>query len=244
MVVIDRGGPVPIYYQLKQLIRQKIEAGEWQPGQIIPSERELCAEHGISRMTVRQALVELVNEGWLRREQGKGTFVAHRKIEQRLATLTSFSQDMAARGKQSEAKVLRQELAPASADVAAALGLAEGTPVLLVERLRLANGEPLAVETCHLYFPDCGDLMNEDLAGQSLYAVLARNYGLVPDRATQQIEAAICEPRPMRLLGLPRGAAVLLIHRTTLNQAGVPFEHTISIYRGDKYVFHAELTRS
>ncbi len=244
MAGIDRDGPVPIYYQLKQIIRQKIEAGEWQPGQIIPSERELCAEHGISRMTVRQALVELVNEGWLRREQGKGTFVAHRKIEQRLATLTSFSQDMAARGKQAEAKVLRQEMAPASPDVAAALGLAEGAPVLLIERLRLANGEPLALETCHLSVPGCAGLLAEDLAGQSLYGVLVRNYGLVPSRASQQIEAAICEPRPMHLLGLRRGAPVLLIHRTTLSQAGVPFEHTISIYRGDKYVFHAELARS
>jgi len=241
MAGIDKYQPLPIYCQLKDLLRQKIESGEWQPGDLIPSERELCNEHGISRMTVRQAVAELVNEGRLRREQGRGTFVAQPKIEQRLSSLTSFTQDMAARGKRVESQVLRQELVMAQPEVATVLGLRPDTQVMLLERLRLVDGVPLALETCHLHFPSCESLLQEDLAHQSLYAVLARKYGLVPSRAHQQMEATKCELYPLRLLGLRQGSPVLLIRRTSLTQDGIPFEYTVSIYRGDKYVFHAEL---
>lgn len=242
MTVIDKSQPLPIYYQLKEILRQRIESGEWQPGDLIPSERDLCNEHGISRMTVRQAIVALVNEGRLRREQGKGTFVAQPKIEQRLGSVTSFTQDMSSRGKRVESQVLRQELTLAQPEVAAALGLEPNKQVMLLERLRLVDGVPLALETCHLHFPGCESLRQEDLAHQSLYNVLARKYGLVPSQAYQQMEATICEPYPLRLLGLSRGSPVLLIRRTALMQDGHAFEYTVSIYRGDKYIFHAQLT--
>ncbi len=240
---VDKNGPLPIYYQLKQLIRGKIAAGDWRPGQLIPSERELCLEHAISRMTVRQALQELVTEGVLRREQGKGTFVTQPKIEQPLGKLTSFTQDMLARGKAVRSQVLRQEEAPAQAEVAEALNVAAGTPVVLIERLRLTNGEPLALETCYLHFPFCQRLIGEDLANQSLYAVLDTRYGLVPYRALERIEAAIADGHLPALLDLHRGAAVLRMHRTSFDLTGRPFEHTLSVYRGDKYVFNVELIR-
>ncbi len=241
MTSIDKSQPLPIYYQLKEILQQRIDSGEWQPGDLIPSERDLCNEHGISRMTVRQAIVALVNEGRLRREQGKGTFVAQPKIEQRLGSVTSFTQDMSARGKRVESQVLRQELVPAQPEVAAALGLDADEQVMLLERLRIVDGVPLALETCHLHFPGCESLSQVDLSHQSLYNVLAQTYDLIPGQAYQQMEATICEPYPLRLLGLSRGSPVLLIRRTSLTQSGRPFEYTVSIYRGDKYIFHVQL---
>jgi GntR family transcriptional regulator len=206
---IDKNQPIPVYYQLAQLLRQKIDAGEWNPGDLIPSERQLCAEHGISRMTVRQALTELVKEGKLLRERGRGTFVGQPKIEQHLGSVTSFTQDMSARGWRAEARVLRQEMVPASPEVARALATTTGQPVFLLERLRLANDEPLAVETCHLLFPGCDRLQDAELATGSLYTLLSVRFGIEADRAHQQMEAVIVEPRVMPILQIARGAAVL-----------------------------------
>jgi len=192
--MLDKTCPTPIYYQLKELIREKIENGEWQPGDLIPSERELCEQHGISRMTVRQALTELVNEGLLRRERGKGTFVAKPKIKQQLTQLTSFSEDMRARGKKPGAKILRLENTLAKPRVAKALQIEPEQRIVVIERLRLADGEPMAIETCHLFFEGCERILNEDLSG-SLYELLSQKYGLIPTRAVQQMEAAICNQR-------------------------------------------------
>ena len=239
--MLDKHHPLPIYYQLQELIREKIADGVWGPGDLIPSERELSEQYNISRMTVRQALNELTNEGIVRREQGRGTFVTEPKLEQRLTKLTGFTEDMRKRGLRTEARVLRLESVQAPVRAAKALQVKSGTPVVLLERLRLANGTPLALETCYLHFSGCDSLLQENLEHQSLYEVLTRKYGLVPSRAYQQIEAGICEPRVMQLLDLHQGSAVLLIRRTTLGQNGQSFEHVVSVYRGDKYVFYAEL---
>src|SRR4051812_17560519 len=116
-----KNGPMPRYYQLKEIIRQKVSNGLWAPGTPIPSERELCEQYGISRMTARQSITELVNEGYLYREQGKGTFVAQPKITQQLTLLTGFTEDMEARTKRPSAQVLSQKMVSATADSAAIL---------------------------------------------------------------------------------------------------------------------------
>jgi len=239
--MLDKNHPLPIYYQLKELIREKIATGEWKPGDLIPSERELCEEHGISRMTVRQALSELVNEGLLRREKGKGTFVARPKIEQHLTRLTGFTEDMRARGQHPGAHVLRLTTLAAPVQAARALGLKTGEPVTVLERLRLADGEPLAIETCYLHHDRCSEVLTENLENRSLYKLLSEKLGIVPTRAEQQMEAAICNQREMKLLNLEPGAPVLLIRRTTYSQEGKPFEYVESVYRGDKYVFYVDM---
>ena len=232
-----------MYYQLKELIREKVAAGEWQPGDLIPSERELSEKYGISRMTVRQALTELTNERLLRREQGKGTFVAEPKIEQRLTRLTGFTEDMRKRGMRSGARVLRLELTAAPALPARALQVDPGSStVLLLERLRLAGGEPMALETCYIHFDGAHKLLKENFEDQSLYVLLTEKYDIVPTRAEQQMEAALCNQREQELLGLEEAAPVLRNRRVTFDQRGRPFEYTESVYRGDRYVFYAELT--
>lgn len=240
--MLDRDHSLPLYCQLEELIREKIAAGDWQPGDLIPSERELSERHGISRMTARRAMNELAGEGLLRRQQGRGTCVAKPKIEQRLARLTGFTQDMRKRGLHPGARVLRLEMVAPPSLVAEALQIDPDQSVVLLERLRIAGDEPMALETCHLHFADALELLEESFENRSLYELLTETYDLVPTRAEQQIEAGLCSRRERGLLGLQEGAPVLKNRRTTFDQRNRPFEYTESVYRGDRYVFHAELT--
>src|SRR5215471_6136578 len=146
MNTIYRNSPVPRYHQLKEILREKIRAGELKPGDLIPSERELSETYGISRMTARQAITELVNEGVFYREQGKGTFVTRNKITQQLMRLTGFTEDIRSRGQLPSTKVLVAEMRPASEVVAEKLRISMGQLVFCIQRLRLADGEPLAIE--------------------------------------------------------------------------------------------------
>ncbi len=239
---LDRNHPLPMYYQLKEIIREKVMSGEWKPGELIPSERELSRQYGISRMTVRQAFNELTQEGVLRRKQGVGSFVAELKIEQQLTGLTGFTEDMRKRGLQPRARVLTLETILPSTEVAAALQISPEQPIVLLERLRMVGEEPMAIEASHLHFPQVSGLLEEDFERRSLYELLTQKYNIVPTRAKQSIEAALPDRREQKLLGLPSGSPVLKNRRTTFDQHGRPFEYTKSAYRGDSYVFYAELT--
>ncbi len=238
---LDKSHPLPIYYQLKELLREKIVAGEWAPGDMIPSERELSDRYGISRMTVRQALKELTSEGLLYREQGRGTFVAEPKIEQELAQLTSFSEDMQSRGFRPGGRVLRQERVLPPILACRALAIPPDRPVVLLERLRLAEGEPIALETSYLHFHQVERLLQETFEDRSLYSVLRERYGIVPTRAEQQVGADLCSHREQELFGLPAGSPVLRNRRVAFDQHDRPFEYTESAYRADRYVFQIEL---
>ena len=239
---LDKRNPLPLYHQLKDVILARIDSGEWQFGMQVPSERELCDQFQISRITVRQALNELASEGRLTRDQGRGTFVAHPRIEQRLTRLTGFTQDMQLRNQQPGAAVLEVAVMRAPATVAHHLQLsATQRQVVLLRRLRTANGEPMAVETAHLNERLCRGLAQEDLNNKSLYGLLAERYGIVPTRAEQQFTAVACPKTEARLLNVRVGDPILHVHRTTFSQHNQPFETVESFYRGDKYVFYAEL---
>src|SRR5258708_38361115 len=163
MGAIYRNSPLPRYYQLKEIMKERIRSGEWKPGDLIPSERELGETYGISRMTARQAITDLVNEGLFYREQGKGTFVSRNKITQQLIRLTGFTEDIRARGQQPSTKVLSAQLTPANEVTAERLRIQTGQIVFYLQRLRLADGEPLAIESSQLSFKGCEKLLEEDL---------------------------------------------------------------------------------
>ena len=239
--MLDRRRHLPLHQQLKAAIEERILSGEWLPGTQLPSERELCEQYDISRITVRQALTALVMEGRLIRTQGRGTFVASPRIAQQLTQLTGFTQDMRARGKRPSARVLEAGNVSALPAVARALKIEAGESVILLKRLRLADGEPVAIETAYLLEGRCQGLLKEKLATQSLYDILTKKYNLKPVRATQQMEAIPCPLAEAKLLGTRRGAPVLHIHRTTYDREGRPFELVESFYRGDRYTFYAEL---
>lgn len=240
--MFDTNTFIPLYYQLKQHIESQIRSGTWQPGDQVPSEAVLGKNFNVSRTTVRQALGELVNEGLLTRIQGKGTFVAHPRIRQRLARLTGFTEDFQARRMNPASQLLRQGKELATARVAAALRIEEGTPVIVLERLRLADDLPMAVEISHLREDFFASLNIEELRGGSLYTYLTENCNIIPTSAHQDMEAIRCPQPQARLLGISKGVPVLHIYRTTFDQLGRPFEQVESFYRGDRYVFQAELT--
>jgi GntR family transcriptional regulator len=239
--MLDGNSPIPLYYQLKARIEEQIESGHWKPGDRVPSESELGEIYRVSRTTVRQALAELVNHGMLLRIQGKGTFVAEPRIQQRLSQLTSFTQDMQARGKQPDSQVLRLELASPPTLVKEALQLRGDSQVILLQRLRLADAVPMAIENAYLHFEKCKVVLDANMAGASLYQLL-QSVGVIPTRARQQWTAVACPGVEARLLGISKGSPVLRIQRTTYDQYDYPFEQVESYYRGDRYIFQAELS--
>ena len=239
--MFDTNTFIPLYYRLKQHIEAQIRSGTWQPGDQVPSEAVLGENFHVSRTTVRQALGELVNQGMLTRVQGKGTFVAHPRIRQRLTRLTGFTEDFQTRRMKPASQILRQGKEPARSRVASGLRIMEGAPVIVLERLRLADDLPMAVEISHLpesLFPsfDAGEFPQG-----SLYTYLTEKFNTIPTTAHQDMEAIACPQPQARLLGLSKGGPVLHIYRTTFDQSGRPFEQVESFYRGDRYVFQAEL---
>ncbi len=241
-MLLQHHSPDPLYIQVKEALLAEIRSGQYRPHDRLPSERELSTHFDVSRMTVRQALLDLARDGAIYTRVGKGTFVAAPKIDQQLRTLTSFSQDVRSRGGKPTSQVLEARATAASTEVAAALRLDTGAPVLMLSRLRLADGVPLAIETTNLPQVLCPDLLQHDFGVESLYEVLRRDYAIEPAQAEQVIEAALASPREAELLELTPPAAVLRMQRLTLDSAGLPIEYVHSTYRSDRYKFRSVLT--
>lgn len=231
---VQEGVPVPKYYRLKESIRTMIEDRQLGEGDLIPSERELCETHGVSRMTARQAVNELVNEGVLYREQGRGTFVAGPKLQHETARLTSFTQDMQERGMTASSDVLGVEVEGASQTVARVLSVEPGEQIVRLSRVRNAEGRPMALETSHLRYEVGKGILGLDLSRSSLYEELSKR-GLRIASAEQKYEATLLNENESDHLGIPAGSAALLVERVTFDDSGNPFEYVKSIYRGDRY---------
>jgi GntR family transcriptional regulator len=239
MTSIDPNSPVPKYFQLRTIVLDLIESAELPVNAAVPSERELCQRFGLSRMTVRQAIDQLVAEGRLYRVPGKGTFVARPKIEMPLR-LVSFSEDMLARGLRPGAIDITRRTIPATVLLARAFGAEPGTPLHVVERLRTANGEPMALERAHILASLAPDLLDRRLADRSLYGVLEAVYGLVFDAGDQIINAGVADTADARHLAISRGSPVLLLERRSYAD-GTCAELTTSTYRADRYQLHTTL---
>lgn len=234
---LRRQAPDPLYLQIKDSLAAEIASGRYRSNQRLPSERELAIHFKVSRMTVRQALLELTRDGTIYTRVGKGTFVAEPKIDQQLRALTGFSQEVRARGGKPASHVLEVRVISATPDVAAALRLAPEAEVILLARLRLADGVPLAVEMAYLPFVTFPRLLRHNFARESLYDVLETDYKLTLVQAEQSIEAALAAPREIELLKLMPPAAVLKMKRLTFSADGIPVEYVLSTYRGDRYKF-------
>ena len=238
---LDRQSSVPIFVQVKAVIDAALESGDLPPHRRIPSERELSIAFGVSRMTIRQALLEMIGEGSLYTRSGKGTYVAERKIKQPLQQLTSFTQDMAARGLRPSSRLLGADLLPAPIELAHALAIQPGSELVRIHRLRLADEQPLAIEASHLPHARCPGLLENDLEQHSLYQLLHDRYGLELASAKQTIEAATPTDAERELLQMPRGVPVLRIHRFTSTRDGLVCEFVQSAYRGDRYQLNVDL---
>ncbi|MDD5551503.1 MAG: GntR family transcriptional regulator, partial [Candidatus Omnitrophica bacterium] len=186
---INKRIPIPIYYQLKEIISEKIESGELKTGEKVTSENKLSELYQISRMTVRQAIKELIEEGLLYSEKGKGTFVARPKLKRDLSELTSLTEEMKQSVYRVRTKVLEMEVISASKKVAYKLEIAPGEKVIKIDRLRLIDAQPFFLETSFLPFEICPGLSKDDLNSNSLYSLLEEKYKLILDKANITIEA-------------------------------------------------------
>ncbi|PCK19863.1 phosphonate metabolism transcriptional regulator PhnF [Bacillus pumilus] len=231
---IDKQSPIPMYHQIMENLKKQIEDGTLAPDTLIPSEREYAERFGISRMTVRQALSNLVNEGYLYREKGKGTFVSRKKFEQPLQGLTSFTEDMRQRGLKASSQLIDFKRIACPEHLRPALQLSNSEPVYELKRIRLANDEPMAIETSYIPKIFAGDLTKAHLTG-SLYEYIENNTGLAIAHAKQELEANVASKDEAHLLSISTGAPVLSITRTTYLQNDLPFEFVLSVYRGDRY---------
>jgi GntR family transcriptional regulator len=235
--------PIPLYHQLKTLLLEQIRAGEMKPNDRLPAEDELAATHGVSKATVRQALNELAVAGVLRREQGRGTFVAEPKLAQGPREMTSFTDEMRSRGLRPTSKVLKHDVIKAEADVAEKLRIAEGGQVMRLKRLRLADGEPMGIQTAYLSLALAPQLAQEDFTDASLYEALDRKYGLWPARAQETYVAVLLDRAEAKLLKVAAATPALSAERVSYLASGQPLELTYSIMRGDRYKIVLDLTR-
>ncbi|GAB2966963.1 GntR family transcriptional regulator [Amycolatopsis acidiphila] len=233
--VVD--GPTPKHAQLREILRRTIEQ-ELPPGSPIPSERELAERYTVSRLTVRSAIGKLVEEGLLTRARGKGTFTAARRMELQLY-LMSFTGDMRRRGLVPTTEVLERAVEVPPPPTASALGLAGGRPAYRLQRLRRADGVPLALERGWYHPGPVPGLLELDLT-QSLYEQIARQYDLRFDHARQTVWAEAADRETARLLGIRAGAPLLVFRRISTTR-GEPVEDITSWYRGDRYQVSMQL---
>jgi GntR family transcriptional regulator len=233
----------PLYQQLQRALRDAIEDNRLAADEALPPERELAEEFGISRITVRKALDALVSEGMLTRRQGAGTFVTARgesRVEKSFSTLSSFSEDMISRGRRPESVWLSRSAGTVTPEEALTLGLSPGSVVYRFNRIRYADGEPMALE----YSTVPGFCLASEMSvGESLYEALDR-HSARPARALQRLRAILFTGERAKLMGIEDGAPGLLIERRGFLKDGRPVEVTKSYYRGDAYDFVAELNTS
>src|SRR5215468_3803507 len=211
-------------------------------GEAIPSERQLTRELGVSRLTVRAALDDLVREGLLVRRHGSGTFVGEPKIAQEL-TMTSFTEDMRRRGMVPASRTLDLRVVPAGAHLGRLLKVSPSEPVVVITRLRLADRETMAIETLHVREALIPGLTSADLEERSFYELLEERYGITTASGTQTIEPTVTNEEESAALGVPLHSPAFLFERTTQTSLGDVVEHVRSIYRGDRYRLVTELNR-
>jgi GntR family transcriptional regulator len=239
--LLHRRHPVPLYAQVKQLLRLRITAEDPPSDGPLPSERELARELGVSRMTIRQALRELTDEGAVFTAPGRGTFRASPRLPRPLGALTGFTQDMVQRGLTPSSRLLAAEQIT-DPHIAERLDTAPDAPLARIRRLRLADGEPMALEVTHLPLDLCPGLLSIDLEQRSLYEVLQSVFQLRLKTAEESIESRAAEPGTAALLRVEANTAVLYLERRTQLEGGRIIEFARSWYRGDRYHFRIRLS--
>jgi DNA-binding GntR family transcriptional regulator len=227
-----------LYFQLSQQLETAIEKGRLPPGSLLGNEIDLAGRLGLSRPTVRQAIQVLVDKGLLMRRRGVGTQVVHSQVKRPLE-LSSLYDDLEAAGQWPATRVLRNTVEPATAEVAAALRIAEGSEVVLIERLRLAHGEPVAHLTNHLP-PQFLEPSAERLEATGLYRLM-REAGILLHSARQTVGACAATAEDSRLLGEPEGAPLLTMERVTFDDTGRAVEFGSHTYRASRYSFEFQL---
>lgn len=236
---LNRNAPVPLYYQLREILREAIEQGEFSDSKPLPTEDELMREYKVSRTTVREALRGLMELGVIVKKQGIGSFIAGEKISEVLPGLVSFSTEMKARGFQVRTTVLSVEEVTPPLRVIKGLNLTESDVVLKVKRLRFVDDRPIVISTSYL---TCGVSPSENFEG-SLYDLLEEKYGVAITIGEATIEACLADEMDAELLDVGVGAAVLSITWRSYSENGTPVEYSEATFRGDSYRYIVKLKK-
>ncbi len=242
---INFESPIPYYIQLVNILKEKIQSEVWKPGDQIPGEQDLCEMYGVSRTVVRQSLLELELEGLINRRKGKGTFISLPKISEGLVQkLTGFYQDMVERGLNPVTRVLHQNVVPASEQVARFLEIQPGDQVIDILRLRFINDEPIQMVTTYIPFEICPALATVDLTNRSLYEFLEKECGIFIAKGQRFLEAVLANETEAGLLGIERGAPLLMLDSIRFSDSDRPIEYYHALHRGDRSRFEVELVRT
>lgn len=235
---IRKSDPMPYYAQLATILSQQINDGKWQPGDLLPSEAELCSTYSISRTAVRQALDELVQDGLVQKEKGRGTFV---RLQQPAASLVQelrgFFDEMTRRGEEVHSDILGQEIVPASSVVREELQLSRGAEAVRLDRIRRIGDEPIVFVRTHLPVPRFAALAARDMRDVSLYALLAESYDVHAVSGRRRFEAVAADDDIAERLKVEPGLALMKVTAVNFDDNDVPFEYFVAWYRGDRTSF-------
>ncbi len=240
---LDRQSLLPLHRQLYSLLREKIDSKEWQIGYLIPREIDLMEQFELSRYPVRQALEQLVQEGYLLRTKKRGTVVSRPKVEQNLSKFYSFARDMEAKGFKPVSFVLGLEQVIPDEETARILNYEEGSDMAVynLRRLRVVENEPWVIESSFLAFDHPVELYHLDWRIQPLYEILENEFAIKVESAREFLEPVNLEPKEAQLLGISPGSAAFKVERHTYDNTLKVFERRISLIRGDRYRFCIDL---
>lgn len=242
MKLVDKNSQTPLHIQLMNIIRDMIDSGELKSGDSIMPERELCTIQNVSRMTVNKAIVNLVNEGFLYRVQGKGTFVSVIKQRNRFSSMQGFTEVMKEKGIHIKTDILFFEEAKQDEYIRKELKIEnENEMIYKVGRLRYIEDDPFGLEISYIPKSMCKNLKKDLEANNSLYSILSENYNYKMKRAEQIIEPIMLTKQEVNLLKQIKGTLALKLKRTSYIEEDIPIEYTISIFRSDKYQYEISL---
>lgn len=232
---------IPLYIQIAESLKARIESGVLSDGDRLPPERALSEMLGVNRLTLRRALRLLAGDGLLIRRQGKGTYIARPKIERHAGSLVSFTRGMQRSGYTPGAKIISFSQTPVDVSLSKELQLPISAPVYLIQRLRTLNREPVLLERYTIPAEAFPDLQRFDLESRSVYEVFEREYGVAVRRARQSLEPVAATEYEARLLEVDPGAPLMLERRLSFDEKGKPVEHGKDLYRGDRFRFVTEI---
>ncbi|SCP98401.1 GntR family transcriptional regulator [Anaerobium acetethylicum] len=238
---LKRANSTPLYVQLKNIIREKISTGEWEPNDVIPSENELSQIYGISRMTARSVITQLVTEGLLYRVPGKGTFVSEPKIEMSSLSYSGIRNQLENKGYKVETKLLDVTKVKCDDFLAKKLGITPGAEVFKINRVRSANGTPISYHKSFVPAELCRDLDQYDLANEQLCKILSDQCSLTPGKVTETLESYLADGPKAEILGVKPKFPLILLQDLISTSSGVIFEYTRVYFRGDKITLKIEL---
>jgi GntR family transcriptional regulator len=242
-VELDPNNPLPLYAQLESVLAAGMADGSFPPGSQLPKEEQLIDRYAVSRTTIRQAIQNLVRRGLVEIRRGKGTFVLQPKITQELTELSGFVEDMQSLGRHASARLLDKQIVPAGESVARHLAIRAGTPVVRIQRVRLADNAPLSFDETYLPREIGERIMENNLETEPIFSLLEQKYDTPLVEAEYRLEAISADATVARALAVPAGSPIFLIERTSYTTGHQPIDYEKLYYRGDQIRFVTRLAR-